>query len=223
MPGPKILPASEQLQAVLEKYDVSVHEDHVAPLARYCKLLWKWNRKINLTRHTDFEQFVTRDLIDSLRLSQHIPSEQTVLDVGSGGGVPGIILGITRPDLKVSLAESVGKKARVLKAIARQMKLGVPVCSDRAEAVLKTQSFDVLTIRAVASLRKLLFWFQQHSDAFGRMLLIKGPRWTAERDEAAEEGLLENVLLEVADEYPTPGHDNNSVILSVRYEKLAAE
>ena len=84
------------------------------PLEQYCQLLWSRNRHLNLTRHTDYEKFVSRDLLDTMELSSLIPPSMEVLDVGSGGGVPGIVLSIIRPDLEITLAESVTKKAEAL-------------------------------------------------------------------------------------------------------------
>ncbi|APZ93110.1 Ribosomal RNA small subunit methyltransferase G [Fuerstiella marisgermanici] len=222
VPDSSTTAAIELLNKSLHRHKVGLADEHAAKLAEYCDLLWEWNAQLNLTRHTDFEQFVTRDLIDSLRLASHIPEEQSVLDVGAGGGVPGVVLAITRPDLNVSMAESVGKKAKALKDICRKLRLSVPVHAARAEDVLKKHHYDVLTLRAVAPLRKILFWFQRHTTAFGSILAIKGPRWVAERDEADKEGLLAGVDLDVIDEYPTPGHDNNSVILSIRYQRPVA-
>lgn len=215
MPPEQVMP--EDLPACLQRHNVSLPDAQVVALTAYCQAVWGWNEQINLTRHTDFESFVARDLTDSLKLSEHIPEGSSVLDVGSGGGVPGIVLALIRDDLAVSLAESVGKKARALQDITRKLQLTVPVHAARAEDLLKRESYDVLTVRAVAPLRKLLFWFQQHSSSIGQLLLIKGPRWTAERDEAATEGLLSGVELEVIDEYRSAGHDNNSVVLSVRF------
>lgn len=212
---------TEAMQFALRKHSLSVDTDKVTLLDRYCQLLWKWNEKINLTRHTDVETFVTRDMIDTLQLAKHLEPQANLLDVGSGGGVPGIPLAVLRPDLHISLAESVGKKARVLETIVRKLKLDIPVHSKRAEDVLKKRKYDVLTIRAVASLRKLLFWFQQRTDSFGHILMIKGPRWTDERTEAESEGLMTGVACEVLDEYPTPGRDNNSVILKITFNSSA--
>ena len=105
----------DELQNSLTRHNVAVEPDAVASLQRYCELLWRWNQKLNLTRHTDEETFVIRDMIDTLRLATHLSDGERVLDVGSGGGVPGIVLAIVRPDLDVSLAESVGKKAKFFK------------------------------------------------------------------------------------------------------------
>jgi 16S rRNA (guanine527-N7)-methyltransferase len=209
----------DDLSAAITRHNLSVSAADCERLCRYAELLWDWNCRINLTRHTDIESFVSRDLIDTLQLSAQIESGQSVLDVGSGGGVPGIPLAILRPDLTVALAESTGKKANVLTAIVQETNLAVNVHAARAEDVLKKHQFDILTARAVAPIRKLLFWLQRRSGAFEQLLMIKGPRWTAERDEAEAEGLLENVSLNVIHEYGTPGHDSNSVILSVKYNR----
>ncbi|MEZ6122546.1 MAG: 16S rRNA (guanine(527)-N(7))-methyltransferase RsmG [Planctomycetaceae bacterium] len=210
------------LRSALDRHNVQVPDDSLPALVNYCGLLWNWNSRLNLTRHTDMDSFVCRDLIDTLRLSQHLPQGIRVLDVGSGGGVPGILLGILRPDLKISLAESVGKKAAALNAIVRKLKLQITVYSDRAENVLKKHRFDVLTVRAVAPLRKLLFWFQLRTGSFQKLLLIKGHRWIDELAKAKEAGLTDRALVEVIDRYPTPGHDNDSVILSVTFSEAPA-
>ena len=208
----------DTFQAALEQHHLQIDPDQVIALHRYTQLLWKWNDRINLTRHTDFETFVTRDMIDTLQLARHLPLQSRLLDVGAGGGVPGIPLAILRPDLNVSLAESVSKKAKVLETIVRKLKVDVRVFGKRAEDVLKKKQFDVLTIRAVASMRKLLFWLQRSQNSFDHMLMIKGPRWVQEQAEAEDEGLMVNVSCEVIDDYPTPGRDNNSVILKVAFQ-----
>ena len=88
MPGP----ASEvhdSLATTLTSSDLHSPPDTAVQLENYCAHLWDWNRKLNLTRHTDYEKFVTRDLIDSLQLAELLKPGEAVLDVGSGGGVPG--------------------------------------------------------------------------------------------------------------------------------------
>src|SRR6187401_3195731 len=96
-------PAEETLSAALARHGLTLPAEQVAQLDRYCRLLWEWNDKLNLTRHTDYEKFVSRDLIDSLELAKLLRPGEEVLDVGTGGGVPGIVLAILRPDLKVTL------------------------------------------------------------------------------------------------------------------------
>jgi 16S rRNA (guanine527-N7)-methyltransferase len=144
-----------------------------------------------------------------------LDSAERVLDVGTGGGVPGVLLAILRPDLAVSLAESTTKKARVVESIVKELGLDVPVYACRAEEVLEVSTFDVLVLRAVASLEKILTWFADYWDAFDRLLVIKGPAWVDERAAARHQGLLQDLELRKAAEYTTPETGAESVILKI--------
>src|SRR5689334_19855596 len=109
----------DTLAAALSRHRLDLPAEQVEMLDRYCRLLWEWNTKINLTRHTDYEKFVARDMVDSLAFARHLEPSDRVLDVGTGGGVPGIVLAIIMPQLKVSLCESVAKKAKVVGQIVQ--------------------------------------------------------------------------------------------------------
>jgi 16S rRNA (guanine527-N7)-methyltransferase len=205
----------QQLLLAVATHQLSVTNEQAARLAHYCCLLWDWNSRLNLTRHTDWDLFVTRDLLDTIELSRHILRGFTVMDVGSGGGVPGIVLAILRPDLKIALCESIGKKAVALQAIVKALRLPVVVHADRAEVVLKKHRFQVVTVRAVGSISKLLTWFGPVLKSVGRLLLIKGPRWKEELEEAESAGLLDRLKLETISEWSTPGRDGQSVLLHI--------
>lgn len=184
-------------------------------LDRYCRLLWDWNEKINLTRHTDYEKFVSRDLVDTLELSKLLNPNEEVIEIGSGGGVPGLTVAIVRPDLAVTLTESVGKKAKVLTDIVRKLGVKVRVEGVRAEKILRNERFDATIARGVGPLVKLLTWLKPHWLSAGRLLAIKGPKWSEERGEARHHGLLHGLELRKAAEYPLAGTSSNSVILKV--------
>ncbi len=234
-------PPDDNLAAALARHRIELPAAQVALLERYCELLWDWNTKLNLTRHTDYEKFVARDLVDSLAFAGFLAPNERVLDVGTGGGVPGVVLAILRSDLQVSLCESVGKKARVVAEIVAQLGLAVPVLHARAEEVLSArgtgpicakhpegrsaenrtcplpgQRFDTLVIRAVARLKKLLEWFRPHWKSFDRMLVLKGPSWVEERGEARHYGLLRDLALRKLAAYPLPGTESESVLLQIR-------
>jgi 16S rRNA (guanine527-N7)-methyltransferase len=208
-------PPTDTLPAAIARHQIDLPVPQVAMLERYCELLWDWNAKINLTRHTDYEKFVARDLVDSLAFAQFLQPKEKVLDVGTGGGVPGIVLAIVRDDLRVSLCESVGKKARVVAEIVERLGLPTPVLHARAEDVLTEQRFNTLVIRAVARLKKLLEWFRPHWQAFDRLLVLKGPSWVEERGEARHFGLLHELALRKLTSYPLPGTKSESVLLQI--------
>ncbi len=212
---------NDTLAAALAHHGIQLPEEQIAGLARYCRLLWDWNEKLNLTRHTDYERFVTRDVVDSQALEQFLDAGERVLDVGTGGGVPGIVLAILRPDLTVDLSESMAKKARATAAIVDALKLPLAVHHARAEQVLAQKSFDTLVVRAVAPLAKLIGWFGPHWDSFNRLLVIKGPAWVEERKDARERGLMRHLELRKLSSYPLPGSDNESVVLSIMPKEQA--
>jgi 16S rRNA (guanine527-N7)-methyltransferase len=209
-------PPPENLAGVMAEHQIHLPAAQIARLEQYCALLWEWNAKLNLTRHTDYQKFVTRDLVDSLAFAQFLAPGETVLDVGTGGGVPGVVLAIVRPDLKIALCESVGKKARAVTDIVARLALDLPAHHARAEDLLAGSRYDTLVLRAVARLRKLLEWFHPHWRAFGRMLVLKGPAWADERGEARHYGLMHGLELRKLASYPLPGRESESVLLEIK-------
>lgn len=196
-----------------------IDEDRLAQLDAYCRALWALNEQINLTRHTTYDLFVRRDLLDTYQLAAFIPPNEEVLDLGTGGGVPGIPLAILRPDLKVSLCDSVGKKARAIDGLVRQLKLPIPVHAQRAQDVLEDQSFDTVVTRAAGSITQLCNWLQEYWHCFNRLLAIKGPKWVEERGEARHRGVLHGIRLRRVHGYKMPGTKSESVILQMEKPK----
>jgi 16S rRNA (guanine527-N7)-methyltransferase len=196
---------------------VALESGQIELLDRYRTSLWRWNEQLNLTRHTTLEKFVSRDVVDSLELAKPIRRGRRVLDIGSGGGVPGVVMAICRPDLRMTLCESTQKKARVLQSIVEELALGVEVFAVRAEELLELRTFDTLVARAVAPTWKLLTWLGGHWNAFDELLLVKGSSWAEERSEARHRGLLKRLELRKIAAYPMPGAPpGESVILRVR-------
>jgi len=197
-------------------HHIELPAGQVARLGQYCALLWEWNTKLNLTRHTDYEKFVARDLVDSLAFSQFLEPGERIMDVGTGGGVPGVVLAIVRPDLTVTLCESVAKRVRAVADILQRLGLDVPILHGRAEKLLAGPwRYNTLVIRAVARLEQLLRWFRPHWQAFDRMLVLKGPAWVEERAAARHLGLLGNLALRKLTAYLLPGTESQSVLLQI--------
>ncbi len=207
------------LATTLDDHQIELPAEQIELLDRYRAALWRWNELLNLTRHTTLEKFVSRDVVDSLQLARLLGKGERVLDIGTGGGVPGLILTICRPDLRVSVCDSTQKKAKVVQAIVEELDLPTRVYSCRAEEVLQLQTYDTLVARGVAALAKILYWLTPHWGAFDRLLLIKGQRWVEERGEARHRGLMKQIDLRKVASYETRGNDTESVVLSLQAKR----
>jgi 16S rRNA (guanine527-N7)-methyltransferase len=206
-----------------DRLGLSVPPQAIAGLAAYAASLWAWNERLNLTRHTDVEKFVSRDVADAVAIAPHLAAGEHILDVGTGGGVPGVPLAILRPDLRVEQCDSVAKRARAVREIVGEIGLAIPVHESAAQPLVVAGAdagprgrFDVLVVRAVAPLLKLLGWFEPLAERYGRMLVIKGPRWEEEKGEARHRGLVKKVTVRRIAAWPIRGSDNESVLLEVR-------
>jgi len=209
------------IAAECDRLGLDVPSDSVQRLAAYAASLWSWNEKLNLTRHTDVEKFVSRDVADAASIGPHVARGEHVLDVGTGGGVPGALLAILRPDLQVELCDSVAKKARAVREIVREAGLSLPVHETAGQTVVTTalargERFDALVVRAVAPLVKLLSWFEPIAGDFGRLLVVKGPRWEEEKGAARHKGFAKKVTVRRIAAWPIRGSDNESVLLEIR-------
>ncbi|GGI03121.1 hypothetical protein GCM10011354_02690 [Egicoccus halophilus] len=149
----------------------------------------------------------TRHLSESLRFAHGLPAGPRLLDVGSGGGFPGIVIAVVRPDLRVELLEATGKKATFLRNTAKNLGLPVIVHHGRAEDLARSElrgRFDLVTARAVAALDRLLPWTMPFLRPGGELHAIKGARWREEL-EASDRAL--GSLGAVVVETPDASHD----------------
>lgn len=158
---------------------LGLDEALVPSLLAYLALLLKWNGAYNLTAVRDPQQMLGLHLLDSLSILADVP-EGDLIDIGSGAGLPGIPLAIVRPQLAVSLVEPVGKKARFLREVVRQLKLAnVRVFDCRAEQVDEPGRYDCLSARALGSLAQLIAFGGHLLKPDGRLLAMKG-QWPAD-------------------------------------------
>ncbi|HVH47590.1 MAG TPA: 16S rRNA (guanine(527)-N(7))-methyltransferase RsmG, partial [Labilithrix sp.] len=160
----------------------------VQKLGRFLALLLAMNEQVNLTAVTDPVEAWSRHVLDALSLVPHLadlPANARLLDVGSGGGVPGIPLAIARPDLRVTLLDATEKKVAFLRAAAAELGLAnVEAVCGRAETVDLGAPFEVVTARAVAKISALLAWTAPFAKKGGQLLFIKGERAAVELSEA---------------------------------------
>lgn len=137
-------------------------------------LLEKWNRSVNLTAITDRDDMVTHHLLDSLSIMQFVRG-QSLLDIGSGGGFPGLPLAIMRPDLSCTLLDSRQKRTEFLRNACVVLKLAnVSVATERVESYQTAVKFDILVSRAFASLSDTLTMSEGLHRRGSRLLAMKG-------------------------------------------------
>ena len=185
--------------------------EQLTRLARYLDLLLETNQKFNLTGIRDREAAWRRHIIDSLTLLPllaGVGKNARLMDVGSGGGLPGIPLAITRPDLRMTLLEATGKKARFLAQCVKDIPLpNVTVLNRRAETAGQDSSyrekFDIVVCRAVGPLNEILEYTLPLVHLGGELLAMKGPKVEEELDRAADAMMILGAgELQVIQAYP---------------------
>jgi 16S rRNA (guanine527-N7)-methyltransferase len=156
-----------------------------AKLLAYIALLDKWNRTHNLTAIREPERMVTHHLLDALATLPHLPDAASarLIDVGSGGGLPGVPLAIARPRWRITLLDSNRKKAAFLRQAAAELALAnVAVAAMRAEDYAPDPPFDVAISRAFADLAQFVAAARHLVGPRGRLLAMKGAYPSEELD-----------------------------------------
>lgn len=164
-----------QLQQGIKQLSLSLTETVEKKLLDYLALLQKWNAAYNLTAVREPHEMVTRHLLDSLSVLPYVPQNARVLDVGTGAGLPGLIIAIARPDCQVTLLDSNSKKIRFLRqAIAELNISNADTTHVRVEAY--TGQFEVITSRAFATLLDMVKGSEHLLAKEGEFLAMKGQR-----------------------------------------------
>lgn len=165
------------LQDGLRAMPLSLSEQQVEQLLGYLALLAKWNGVYNLTAVRDPVQMVTQHLLDSLAAVPAFAGAKRVLDVGAGGGLPGMVLAIARPDVQVTMIDTVQKKTAFLTQAKAELGLtNVQILAGRVEQLQDTTRFDVITSRAFAELCDFVTWSGHLLATGGRFIALKGVR-----------------------------------------------
>ncbi len=156
----------------------------------YHALLLKANAQFNLTRVSEDEsEACDRNYLDSLTLLQHLEGAKSLIDVGSGAGFPGVPLAIMRPDVSITLLDSLGKRVEFLKSVIAELGLNARALHMRSEEAAGKaefrEVFDVACARAVADLTVLSELLLPFVKVGGRMLAMKGPGAEEELENAA--------------------------------------
>ena len=165
------------LQQGIAQLPLNLSEQQIEKLLDYLALLHKWNGTYNLTAVRDPAQMVYQHLLDTLAAVPAFADAQNVLDVGAGGGLPGLVLAICGAprNLRVSLVDTVHKKTAFLTQVKAELGLtNATVYTSRVEELQVPQLFDVITSRAFADLSDFVNWSGQLLAPSGKFIALKG-------------------------------------------------
>jgi 16S rRNA (guanine527-N7)-methyltransferase len=173
---------AQLLSSALIRLDIDTKFTH--NLLAFVYLLEKWNKTYNITAIRDLEKMVVLHVIDSLSVYQYL-SGKSIVDVGTGGGVPGIIFAIINPELKVTLLDSNQKKTRFLRFAKRQLNIdNITIVCDRVEKYQPKTLFDVVISRAFTEVGNYLHLAGHLCKHKGFVFAMKGPRIESEENVA---------------------------------------
>jgi 16S rRNA (guanine527-N7)-methyltransferase len=202
------------LDAGVARLGVALPAGGAGALRDYLALLAKWNRTFNLTAIREPERMVTHHALDSLAVVPSLPRAAglRVLDVGSGGGLPGIPIAIARPDAEVVLVDANGKKATFLQQAAIELPLrNVAAVASRVEDYRPSAPFDVVISRAFADLATFAKLARRHVAPGGALYAMKG----VHPDEELAE-LPDDVEVVSATKLDVPGLDGARHLIVMR-------
>ncbi len=192
-----------------------VSRETMGRLEAFDVLVRKWTEKINLISAKDVDLIWNRHIVDSIQIFETAPDQGKWLDIGSGGGFPGIVAAILsrekQPARPFTLVDSDQRKCVFLRTAARELDLNVRVSVERIE---KMPAFgaDVLTARALGDLNSILSYAERHLAAGGTAIFPKGARWKQEHIEAQK---FWSYSLEVVESRTNP----DATILKIREPK----
>ncbi|AQZ94105.1 16S rRNA (guanine(527)-N(7))-methyltransferase RsmG [Halopseudomonas phragmitis] len=202
---------AQELAAGAAQLDIALSPQQSSLLLGYLALLIKWNKAYNLTAVRNPDEMVSRHLLDSLSVLPFVTPGRW-LDVGSGGGMPGVILAIMRPDCQFTLLDSNGKKTRFLTQVRLELGLGnLEVVNSRVEAFAPKQPFDGVVSRAFSAANDFV--------ALTRHLGTVKTRWLAMKGQYPEEELAALPLdfrVEQSTQLSVPGCQGSRHLLILR-------
>lgn len=168
----------------------TLDETALKQLGKYADLLVEWNEKINLTAIVDPEGIAVKHFLDSLMIFKYvnIPEGASVIDIGTGAGFPGVVMKIARPDIKLTLMDSLQKRIKFLDTLCNELGLDVTTIHSRAEDITSEQreGYDFAVARAVANMRVLSEYCLPYVKVGGNFVAMKGSTAAEEVKESSK-------------------------------------
>lgn len=199
--NPELLKLQDTFNQKCQNIGIDLLKEESECLLNYLSLLLKWNKAFNLTAITNLKEALDLHLLDSVAVTPAIKDYSSLLDVGTGGGLPGIPLAILNPDKQFTLLDTNGKKTRFLKQVVYELGLdNVTVINQRVQDFENQSGYACILSRAFASLSDMVQWTDHLLSKQGHWLAMKGQYPQQELDE-----LPETIELVKANEVKLPG------------------
>lgn len=200
---------------------VPLTEEQADKMAKYHEMLVSANKQMNLTRvPDDADEAADRNYLDSLNAVRHLGGVSTLIDVGTGAGLPGIPIAIACPHIKVTLLDALHKRVGFLQNVIDELGLNAEAVHGRAEDAARMpeyrEAFDAASARAVAEMNILSEWLLPFVKPEGRMLALKGPGAEEELERAQNALKQLNAEKIAVHPAPVPGRDWEHKIVEIR-------
>ena len=206
----------ELFLSYLNELNIEVTEEKLNKLEKFYELLIDWNNKINLTRIVEKEEVYLKHFYDSLTIVKEVDLNkvETLCDVGTGAGFPGIVLKIFYPHLKITLVDSLLKRVNYLNTIIKDLELNdIVAIHARGEDV--KEKFDIVTSRAVANIEKLVVYTMHLVNKTGRLVALKGDIDKELTDDVRRK-LERKYIIEKINKFELPIENSNRSLVILR-------
>ena len=184
----EVVTFKQNLYLEANKYGFELDNDKLEKLETYKNMLIEWNNKINLTSITDEYQIIVKHFIDSLECTKYIKENDSIIDVGTGAGFPGVVIGIFfESKVNITLLDSLNKRLLFLEEVIKELNLkNITIvhgrAEDKANDIIYREKFDIVVARAVASLSVLSEYTSPYARIKGKCLYMKGDNIQQEID-----------------------------------------
>ena len=219
--------AASLLSSYAAGYEITVSQEQEEKFRIYEKMLVEWNKKTNLTTVTDPEGIAAKHFLDSILILKYaeIPHGESVIDVGTGAGFPGVPLKILRPDLKLTLLDGLNKRLLFLAELTKALGIKAEIVHARAEEAARQKEYRTrygfASARAVASLPVLCEYCLPFLKDGGIFAAMKGPEAEQELKSAGKAISLLGCKVEKSVSYSLPAGDGRTLFLIRRVDPLS--
>ena len=201
-----------------------LNDKQIEQFYEYMNLLLEWNEKINLTAITEPEEIITKHFIDSITALKHLENKTNIIDVGTGAGFPGIPLKISKPELELTLVDSLNKRINFLDEVKKVLNIeNINTIHARAEEIGNNKNYreryDAAVSRAVARLNVLVEYLLPAVRIGGSCICMKGPDANEEIEEAKNAIEILGGKIEKIEEFNLPNSEIKRTIIIINKVK----